>query len=135
MGKHTLTILVIGSLVLGLNARGEETKEQDEAVAAIEKLGGKVEVDANRPGKHAIAVKLTGDKVTDTDLVHLKPLTELQRLDLFATKVRGDGLKNLSGLTQLRYLSLHSSEVTDEGLPHLKELKQLRTLDLRYTEV
>ena len=44
--------------------------------------------------------------MTDAGLVHLKGLTQLQDLVLYATKVTDVGLKNLKGLTKLQSLEL-----------------------------
>lgn len=40
------------------NARAQDHDAQKEAVAALEKLGGKVTIDADRPGKPVVAVDL-----------------------------------------------------------------------------
>jgi hypothetical protein len=104
--------------------------DQDKAVAAVEKLGGKAEVDATQPGKPVIAVDLRGKEVTDEDLEQLKHFPQLQKLDLSVTKITDAGLATVGGLTQLQGLDLSGTQITDEGLQHLKGLKQLRTLKL-----
>ena len=45
------------------------------------KLGGKVEVEADKPGKPVRLIYLWGDRVTDRELALLKAIPELQRLD------------------------------------------------------
>ncbi len=70
----------------------EPNEDQAKAIAEIEKLGGKVTVDEKSPGKPAISVDLTGPQVTDTALIHLKGLTNLQSLELWHTKVTDAGL-------------------------------------------
>src|SRR5438046_1588044 len=78
--------------------RAEETEEQ--AVAAIEKLGTVYRAE-DKPGKPIEAVNLSGSDTTDTDLVHLKDLKQLRRLDLNGTKVSDAGLVHLKDLKQL----------------------------------
>ncbi len=71
----------------------------------------------------------------DADLVHLKGLTQLKRLDLEGTQVTDAGLVHLKGLTQLEWLDLVGTQITDVGLVHLKGLTQLETLGLYDTQV
>lgn len=73
-------------------------------------------------------------KVTDADLVHLVPLTDLQRLNIQHMQITNDGLVYLQGLTNLRYLVLNE-EITDAGLVHLANLKRLEWLCLAQTKL
>lgn len=131
------TLLVV--LTSGCSGKTEEpaktalTKEQ--AIAAIKKLGGSVTVDEETPGKPVVKVYLRGTKVTDTDLVYLKGLTNLRQLSLYDTNVTDAGLVHLKGLTKLRTLSLSDTKVTDAGLVHLKGLTKIENLDLSGTQV
>lgn len=75
------------------------------------------------------------DSATDEDLVNLKRLPHLERLDLVDTRITDVGLEHLKGLTQLRRLHLHRASVTDAGLQHLKGLTQLQQLSLKRTQV
>src|ERR1043166_211196 len=59
-----------------------DNAEQDRAIAKIENLGGKVELDEKRPGKPVIKVDLRRTKVTDGDLEILKGFTHLRSLNL-----------------------------------------------------
>jgi hypothetical protein len=139
----------------------QQAKRQREAVAEIEKLGGGVYYDwqcdknihvpdfyAKMPTSHwlrslfgddlfqsANVVTLTGTKVTDAELEHLKGLSQLQELYLLCTKVTDAGMERLTGLSQLQWLWLGGTKVTDAGLEHLKGLSQLQRLDLRNTQV
>ena len=70
------------------------------------------------------------DSLTDSGLPHMKALTNLSELDLSGNKVTGTGLEHLRGLTKLSVLSLRNTEVTDAGLAHLKGLVNLSRLDL-----
>src|SRR4051794_27320339 len=85
----------INNAVAGAQAASEEA----EAVAAIEKLGGRVERDEKRPNKPVVLVSLYSTKVTDVNLVHLECLKKLKRLHLPHTSISDAGLAHLKGLT------------------------------------
>jgi internalin A len=58
---------------------------EDKAAAFVEKLGGTVTRDANRPGKPVIAVSLKKNNVTDAGLKELTALKNLTALNLSYT--------------------------------------------------
>ena len=103
---------------------GPPKPTQEEAVAAIEKLGGKVEVDENND---VVNVNLGGTKITDAGLVYLKGMQKLKVLGLSGSKITDAGMAHLKGLTKLEGLDLKGTKVTDAGLAHLN-LKGLRNL-------
>lgn len=112
-------LLLVWSALLS-EAKPQATKEsQDAAVAAIKKLGGRVEFDEKDPDKPLIGVNFFGTDLTDAGLVHLKSLTSLKSLDLWSTKVNGTGLVYLIGLTSLESLNLQGTQVTDSVLENL----------------
>src|SRR5437763_378180 len=92
--------VLLGLLVLAVAGRADEAA----AVKAIEKLGGQVTVDADRPGKPVVGVDLWRTEVTDAELKELKELKGLQTLDLRETKVTDAGLKELIELQRLTSL-------------------------------
>jgi hypothetical protein len=96
-------------LVLAVEVRADEAS----AVKAIEKLGGKVTRDDNKPDRPVIAVDLSFTKVMDTDLKELKQLKQLTHLHLMGTQVTDAGLKEIKELKQLTALGLYNTEVTD----------------------
>ncbi len=87
------------------------------AVAAIKKLGGTVR--DNTSGE-VIQVTLSGTKITDKGLEHLKGLTSLTFLHLRNTNVTDAGLEYLKGITSLISLNLPGTKITDAGLAELK---------------
>lgn len=105
------------------------------AVAAIEKLGGKVEFDSKAPESPVIKVYLHGTAVTDSDLTVLPKLTQLQNLFLGKTKISDAGLEHVKGASHLKTLSLNGTAVTDAGLKQLADLKELKTLNVQETKV
>ena len=142
--KRLTRFALLVVLPLGCIDKSEATKTdgkkvkaaatQEEAIAAIKKLGGKVKIDEKSPGKPVIEVHLHKTKVTDDWLEHLKVLTKLEYLLLSVTKVNA-GLVHLKGLNSLRTLTLRSTKITDAGLVHLKGLTEIRELDLGETKV
>jgi len=73
---------------------------------------------------------LRGQQITDTELKHLKRLTNLQSLILDETRITDAGLVHLNGLTKLEFLSLDDTRITDAGLMHLRGLTKLQFLSL-----
>ncbi len=69
-------------------------------------------------------------RVTDTDLVHLKALPQLDGLWFGECDVTDAGLGYLKALTRLETLNLGGTKLTDAGLKHLKGLTHLRELGL-----
>ena len=80
-----------------------------------------------------VALGLTGTKITDAGLVHIKDMKRLGDLELTDTKVTDAGLAHLTKLENLGSLSLYGTKVTDAGLQHLKPLKSLYLLGLSNT--
>jgi hypothetical protein len=121
----------------------QNERKQKAAAEAIEEAGGTVVSEPTWLAKllrddslvSVTGVDLFGQSTTDTVLVHLQGLGELQWLSLQYTKVTDAGLAHLRGLRQLQTLGLDYSEVTDAGLVHLQGLKQLQELWLSNTKV
>ncbi len=118
-----------------LTAKDIPHASQGAAVAAIERLGGRVTFDTKSRDRPATGVRLFGPEFVDAHLMHLKALTSLQSLDLTNSKVTDAGLAHLKGLTRLQVLNLSGTQVTDAGLVHLKGLTSLKRLDLTYTRI
>ena len=136
MKLHMTWMLVLASgVAVGTPGYSAEPNEEAAAIAAIEKLGGTVEVDEKRPEKPVVSVHLRDTKVTDARLVHLIGLPNLQGLNLAETKVTDAGLKHLKGLGKLRHLDLSFTSVADRGLVHIKGLTNLKWLDLDDTRI
>jgi hypothetical protein len=125
-----------GRLVEAIEAR-VVPRLREEAAAAVKALGGRVEVDAARPGAPVEGVLLSGAGVTDADLARLARLPGLagiKALHLDNTRVTDTGLAHLGSFRGLRSLSLGGTAVTGAGLARLKGL-DLETLSLDDTKV
>ena len=105
------------------------------AVAAIQKLGGKVDYAGEGAERRVIKVYLHQTQVGDDDLVVLKKLPKLKNLFLGKTNIGDPGLTHLEQAAELQTLGLNSTRVTDAGLKSLAELKNLKTVNLQETQV
>jgi antitoxin (DNA-binding transcriptional repressor) of toxin-antitoxin stability system len=109
--------------------------ERDRAIAAIEKLGGRVEFQNDQPDKPVRLIYLLGDRITDKELALIKPLSDLQRLDLHDSITTDEGLRLLGQMRRLEALYLWNTLITDAGLSHLRGLKHLHLLNLSGTKI
>lgn len=137
--RHLQLLPPIGVMVLAVAfagcSRPQGNPTEAAAMALIQKLGGKFEVDANLPDAPIVKAYLHNTEVSDADLGSLKSLTRLQNLFLGRTKVTDAALEQMQGFTQLRTLSLNGTGVTDAGVVHLGGLSNLKTLNLQETKV
>jgi len=78
---------------------------------------------------------LSGARISDGELYHLRAMIRLQRLELNDTRIGDAGLSYLKGLDQLRILGLNGSHVTDAGLPTLAAFEGLQYLYLDRTGI
>jgi hypothetical protein len=119
--------LVVLALVFAGCNEGPPTRAELDAVAAMQRLHGIVETNAEG---HAVSLILKQPEVVDADLAPLGQLHDLKFLSLERTSIGDAGLANLAGLTNLQSLSLAGTKVTDAGLAHLAGLSSLESLDL-----
>ncbi len=136
--KPYAPLALLGILLLApqpLLRAADSRAEKERAIAAIQKLGGVVDVDSKNPDKPVVGVNLKYTKVDDASLEHLKGLGTLEVLRLQGTTVTDDGLVYLKGLTNIEALELSRTKVTDRGLKHLTGFSKLQHLDLGGTEV
>ncbi len=151
--------LTVTSLALMVLARADEKS----AIAAIEKLGGRVLYVAKDSNEYSVTitrnlfnkekgftaadVKLLGElpnaveisfQHPDTDdswIIPIKNLGKLKKLHLQKTKISDKALNTIGTIGSLEYLNLYKTAVTDGGLDKLKNLKKLKALYLWQTKV
>jgi|GEM_PF-6457583 len=114
----------------------QPTGNSDEAaaIAAIQKFGGKVELEGQGNDRRVIKVYLHGSSIQDDDLTLIEKLPKVRNLFLGKTQVRDAGLSYLRTSSELQTLSLNYTRVTDEGLKSLTGLSKLKTLNLQETK-
>ena len=76
----------------------------------------------------AIGVSLDGTTASDSDLIHLKGIPHLKRLDLEWTSVTDHGMQSLAKYKALERLDLQETKVSDAGLRYVADLSRLRLL-------
>ncbi len=121
-----------------------QATQQQQAIAAIKKLGGNAYdalPDMRPPAwlerltgeaffKDVDQVALAGAGVTDAGLDNLQGFSRLRVLWLNGAKVSDAGLEKLRGFGELEGLSLDGAAVTDAGLDNLRGLTRLQFLAL-----
>jgi hypothetical protein len=125
----------IGNNAMAMTMLAGAQEDTETAVAAIQKLGGKVERDDKDPEKPVVVVNLGITEVKDAELEHLKGLSKLRRLTLNDTPITDAGLDHIKDLASLQKLYLVDTKITDAGLERLKGLKGLQILSLAGTQV
>jgi hypothetical protein len=177
-------LLIVAGVAAGLALLVHGSRSQHDSVAAIERVGGTVgrdwgydtynrplkqegprwfrwldnwdEIGVFRPVRLVILEKASG---SDSHLVHVGRLGQLQALDLSfssatdhglahlersrnlvvlhlrGTNVSDAGLAHLAGLTRIEVLGLGGTPVTGAGLRHLRHLTKLSWLDLTKTKI
>ncbi len=87
------------------------------------------------PGGKELRLNVTPQASTDLSPLAALQSDDLQYLQLSGTRVNNAGLAHIRGLTGLRVLWLYDTQVSDAGLIHLRGLAGLRVLNLRSTLV
>lgn len=142
----TVATVAFGGWVHFMRQRAQANRKRvaviEEAVAALQELGGEVTSDYEKlrprtwlekqfddPGDADDPVRILkvtqathfNTSVSDADLNCLEGLTDLQVLALFGTRVTDAGIEQLKGLTELEILYLEGTRVTDEGVKKLRQ--------------
>src|SRR5947209_6749317 len=104
----------------GTSGRPEPQKEvpapatvtdEASAIAALKKIGARIDRDEKKPGKPVVQIALNGPKVTDEALKGLKYFKDLSTLFINSDKVTDAGMKELKDLKSLVSLNLGSTAV------------------------
>lgn len=116
--RYRASLILAGVLSCGLlgGCGKGVTPEQTAAIARFQEIGGRVNV--KRGGYE---VDLTKTAVEDSDLAHLKHLSNLKNIDLQGTGVGDVGIDNLMGIESLEYVYLQRTKCTPEKVEALKK--------------
>ena len=159
MKVHKIFSLIVALLALAGMTRADEKS----AIAAVEKLGGRVLYIAKDSKEYSVTItknlfgkekgftaadaKLLGELANavevsfqhpdtdDTWVAPLKGLKNLKKLHLEKSKITDKALDTVGTIGSLEYLNLYKTSVTDSGLDKLSGLKNLKTLYLWQTKV
>jgi hypothetical protein len=124
---------------------------QQRIIAAIEKLGGQVEIEpvhwlAQEIGDdfaqvmdRLVGIRCRGSTIDDhmIDLLvsHQGELEYLHKMDFTGSNITDDGLLRLKGFTNLRELNISQTRINNSGLKVLNDLAGLEWLGLEQTSV
>lgn len=78
--------------------------------------------------EQVVILNLNNMPITDVDLSLLDRFTNLEKLYLNFTNIKGEGLSQLASLKNLKSLSLTGNELDDKAISSLAELKGLENL-------
>ena len=112
------TLLLVSPLVSGAFAADEfvpPPPAEREAVAAVARQGGKVEVD----GEYRITTVQLGTNSINDDLKLLVSCERLTSLQISSPKITDAGIEHLKGLTRLTTIRIFTSGMTAEGIASL----------------
>jgi hypothetical protein len=114
----------------------KQLDEQDNAVAAINQLGGSVMRAGDQANGPVVLVDLRGKNLTDADLAVLKHLPQLQQLYVGNTRITDAGLANVKGLADLVVLEFSGNiGITDAGLANIVGLVKLQQIMFSHTGI
>jgi hypothetical protein len=133
--RYIGALLLVGASAWAAAAQQRSAQEQ-KAIDVLTKLGGKITVDQDAPGKPVAGVDLSFRAATDAMLKELAALQGLRTLDFMGCEgVTDVGLKELAALRGLHRLSLvNCQRVSDAGVADLKKvLPLLKTSRLAFT--
>src|SRR5262245_1051026 len=100
--RSAMRVQLLLTLIIGLfpgTRRQDIAETREHALAAVKKLGGKLQIDGKGPSRLVIGISLDSTQVTDDDLASLKTFPELRVLSLNQTPVSDAGLEHIKGLT------------------------------------
>ena len=75
-------------------------------------------------------LELSGTAVTSAGLIHLKDLTNLERLNVCLTACDDRGFEHLAGMTRMKRMTICASKITGSGFAHLQGMKQIESINL-----
>ena len=99
----------------------------------ITQLGGKVGRDASG---RITSVNLRGSWISDTEMLNLAAMPDLESLDLSHTRITDEGMLRLKSAPKISDLKLFYAEwITDQGLTAIRDWKHLKRLNVRGTRI
>ena len=75
-------------------------------------------------------LEVSGTAVTSAGLIHLKELTNLERLNVCLTACDDRGFEHLAGMNRMKRMTICASKITGSGFAHLQGMKQIESINL-----
>jgi len=140
----------------------QERNQESAAIAALRRIGARIDTDARDPRNPAVsislanvkatvpvsayaplqhlsavrAVKFAGNEIGDDHVQYIKRLKSLETIEFEECGITDKGVGELAELTKLKALRFSvCRRVTDEGIAKLGKLLELEVLELTYTGV
>ena len=129
-----LWLLLIAGFCAHADA-GPEDDDREDAVIAIQALGGAVRPVSRNSLDLRVDFHLRGRKLSDKGLANVARLPDVVALNLRDTQITSKGLRHLEGLTRLRSLHLERTAIGDAGAASLTRLQKLEYLNLYATKI
>ena len=85
--------------------------------------------------KQLVRLKMSGMRLTSKNISSVSQCTNIRRLDMDHTGITDSGLVFLQPMEQLQYLNLVGNPLTFQGIAKLKALKKIRAIYLYQTQV
>lgn len=128
--------LVVGSVIFAFTTLTEEKKPQPvEIYSELDKNVTDTSLLQLTDIQNLEKLRIPGSLVTNAGLKNLRPHTSLKEIDLSLTQVTDDGLDELLQLPNLETVSLFGANITDNGVEKLVRLPKLKSLKIGYTKV
>jgi hypothetical protein len=109
-------------------ADDKPTADEQKAIDAVQKAGGKAAIDPKLSSDARVAVRF--ETATDPVLATLKKFPQVGAIDAFDSKCTDKGLAGLKDLPHLRRLVLGKSDLTPASVNAIGQCKELRHLGL-----
>jgi hypothetical protein len=116
-------LLLLAIVLAGGCTRGPVAfnSQEEDTVLLVDRIGARVDTDAERSGNPVVKVDFTGTAVKDEDLIHLKAFTQLETVDLAGTGVTDQGLQHLKEVPSLKRVRVPGTRVTPAGIQKLQQ--------------
>jgi hypothetical protein len=115
--------------------QASDPSDREAAIARIEKIGGRISFDNQKPGKPVTRIAVRGDDFDDDVMKSLRLFPELKSLRLHEAAITDAGMSHLKHCKQLQHLDIGHSDITDKGIEAIAHLTELEDLDIGHTKV
>lgn len=123
-----ICFLLPGQAVGQAQDNSDLPQNQQQAIAAIERVGGYVSRDNKLPGRPVTRVYFY--RITDDALELVQAFPSLKSLSVWHGNITEAGLAHIGRMVQLEHLHFEQSPVSDAGFAHLGQLTQLQSLEI-----
>lgn len=135
--NESIQVLTESSEKAAKTAAAEAKRQRENAIAIIDRVGGKYHIDEGNPDLPIVFVSLANTKINDEQMLQLRCLTDLKTLDMNACAGVSDvGFTVLRDMKKLEVLTVWAcSRFTDANFEHLAGLSKMKTINLGYSGI